>query len=127
MTPRVRRTRSQSRTGAFATGHFGFGDRARSGHRVLHPLNWPGPDNLSSRLCFEDRWLVCEGIDATPLLRGGFIDYHEFGKARHEEGPCLLKLFVPYRGDGFDDRFDVLSRQLAGMLIGNLPNELGLR
>ncbi len=75
---------------------------------VFGSLYRPSPDDLPSRLRLEYCWLLCERIDAAPLLCGGLLDDNEFGESGHKEGSRFLELFVAYLGKRLDDALDVL-------------------
>src|SRR5215831_5132994 len=57
---------------------------------VFGSLYRPSPDDLPSRLRLEYCWLLCERIDAAPLLCGGLLDDNEFGESGHKEGSRFL-------------------------------------
>src|ERR1700694_1225591 len=94
---------------------------------VFGSLYRPSPDDLPGRLRLEYCWLLCERIDAAPLLRGGLLCDDEFCEAGHKEGSRLLEFFVTYLGERLDDALDVLPRHVVRMLLGDFLNELRLR
>src|SRR5712671_2349256 len=94
---------------------------------VFGSLYRPGSDDLPSRLRLKYCWLLCERIDAGPLLCGGLLDDNEFGKPGHKEGPCFLEFLVAYVGERLDDALDVLPRHIVRMLLSDFLNELRLR
>src|SRR5215831_8709942 len=94
---------------------------------VFGSLYRPSPDDLPSRLRLEYCWLLCERIDAAPLLCGGLLDDNEFGESGHKEGSRFLELFVAYLGKRLDDALDVLPRHIVRMLLSDSLNELRLR
>src|SRR6266478_5864923 len=56
-------------------------------HRVFGSLYRASPDDLPSRLRLEYCWLLCERIDAAPLLCGGLLDDNEFGESGQPRAP----------------------------------------
>jgi hypothetical protein len=58
---------------------------------VFGSLYRPSPDDLPSRLRLEYCWLLCERIDAAPLLCGGLLDDNEFGESGHKESSRFLE------------------------------------
>ncbi len=87
----------------------------------------PSPDDLPSRLRLKYCWLLCERIDAAPLLCSGLLNDNEFGKSGHKEASRFLEFFVAYFRERLDDALDVLPRHIVRMLLSDFLNELGLR
>src|SRR5215831_5164442 len=96
-------------------------------HCVLGGLHWACPDDFPSRLRFEYRRFLCEGIDAFPRLGGGLLDDNEFGESGDEEGSRFLEFLVANFGERLDDALDVLARHIAWMLLSDFLNEFRLR
>src|SRR2546430_10455133 len=94
---------------------------------VFGSLYRPSSDDLPSRLRLEYCWLLCERIDAAPLLCGGFLDDNEFGKSGHKESSRFFKFLVAYLGERLDDALDVLPRHIVRMLLRDFLDELRLR
>src|SRR5258706_5627861 len=62
---------------------------------VFGSLYRPSPDDLPSRLRLEYCWLLCERIDAAPLLCGGPLDFYViWGFWPKKSIPFLLLLFT---------------------------------
>src|ERR1700733_14843248 len=93
---------------------------------VFGSLYRPSPDDLPSRLCFKYCRLLCERIDALPLLCGGLLDNNKFGESGYEEGSCFLEFFVAYFRKRLDDTFDVLPRHSLWVSLSDFLNELRL-
>src|SRR5215831_16308139 len=96
-------------------------------HCVLGGLHRACPDDFPSRLRFEYRRFLCEGIDAFPRLGGGLLDDNEFGESGDEEGSRFLEFLVANFGERLDDALDVLARHIAWMLLSDFLNEFRLR
>src|SRR6266571_3398150 len=96
-------------------------------YRVFGSLYRPSPDDLPSRLRLEYCWLLCERIDAAPLLCGGLLDDNEFGESGHKEGSRFLEFLVAYFRERLDDALDVLPRHIVRMKLSNFLNEFRLR
>jgi hypothetical protein len=96
-------------------------------YSVFGSLYRPSPNDLSSRLRLKYCWLLCERIDAAPLLCSGLLDDNEFGKSGYKEGSRFLEFFVAYFRERLDDALNVLPRHIVPMLVSDFLNELRLR
>src|SRR6478672_5298121 len=96
-------------------------------YSVFGSLYRPSPDVLPSRLRLKYCWLLCERIDAAPLLCSGLLDDNEFGKSGHKKCSRFLEFFVAYFRERFDDALDVLPRHIVRMLLSDFLNEFRLR
>lgn len=100
--------------------------QARSGESVFDGFDRTRTNRLARGFGRERHRLLREGVDPLTRLGRRALDNTELGETRQREDARLLQFTVPDRDQRFDDRLDLLARNLFARSFRNRLHQRAL-